>query len=250
MIKKTALYVTAVVAMGACTQTKQMTTTPPPVPEEIVIVDTVMAPLMKNAVDSFSYAVGMNIANSMKAQGISEINGDLIKMAMNDVFRNDSTLFTEEEANMTLQMKLQEFAQQKSAATRKIAEDFLAANKAKPGVVTTASGLQYEVINPGVQNGKKPAVVDTVVVHYVGTLTDGTKFDASTDRGEPATFPVGGVIAGWTEVLQLMTKGAKWKIAIPSDIAYGDRGAGAAIPPGAALVFEIELLDIKPAKTK
>jgi FKBP-type peptidyl-prolyl cis-trans isomerase FklB len=247
MMKRMALYTTAIVALGACTQTKQVVAPPVAVVEVPVIVDTVVAPLLKNAVDSFSYAVGMNIAASMQGQGISEINADLIKKAMNEVFNDEPTLFTEEEANMTLQEKLQQFAQEKSAAQRKAGEDFLAENKTKPGVTTLPNGLQYEIITPGDPKGKKPTAVDTVVVHYIGTLIDGTKFDASVDRGEPATFPVGGVIAGWTQVLQLMTKGAKWKVAIPSELAYGDRGAGGAIPPGAALVFEINLLDIKPA---
>lgn len=246
-MKKTALYMMAIVAMGACTQTKQMAAPPVAVVEEPVKVDTVVAPIMKNAIDSFCYAVGMNIAASMKGQGITEINGELIKKAMNDVFNDSTTLFTEEEASTTLQEKLQQFAQKKSEAQRSASEAFLAQNKMKPGVTTLPNGLQYEVITAGVPDGKKPSLEDTVVVHYIGMLTDGTKFDASVDRGEPATFPVGGVIAGWTQVLQLMTKGAKWKVAIPSELAYGERGAGGAIPPGAALVFEINLLDIKPA---
>ena len=152
-----------------------------------------------------------------------------------------------DQCNNTLQQKLQEFAQKKSSAQKAKGEAFLAVNKTKPGVTSLANGLQYEVLKAGEANGAKPTAADTVVVHYTGTLIDGTKFDASVDRGEPATFPVGGVIRGWTEILQLMTKGAKWKVAIPSDLAYGDRGAGGAIAPGAALVFEIELLDIKPA---
>jgi FKBP-type peptidyl-prolyl cis-trans isomerase FklB len=205
------------------------------------------APLMKNGIDSFSYAVGVNIASSMKEQGIKNVNGSLIQKAMDDVFKGKQTSLTLEQCNMTLQQKLQEFQQQKSSAQKAKGEAFLAANRSKPGVTTLPNGLQYQIVRAGETNGVKPRVEDTVVVHYVGTLIDGTKFDASTDRGEPATFPVGGVIRGWTEILQLMTKGAKWKVAIPSDLAYGDRGAGAAIAPGAALIFEIELLDIKPA---
>ena len=120
-------------------------------------------------------------------------------------------------------------------------------NKSRKEVTTLANGLQYEILQAGDPNGIKPTAQDTVVVHYVGTLIDGTEFDNSVKRGEPATFPVGGVIKGWTQILQLMTKGAQWKVVIPSELAYGERGAGAQIPPGSVLVFEINLIDIKPA---
>lgn len=249
MIKKTALCLMAVVAVayGADAQTKKIVAKPVarPVAKTITTV-----PLLKNGVDSFSYAVGLNIAESMKLQGVRKINGALMQKAIDDVLNNRKLILTEEQANMTLQQKLQEFAQKKSSVEKSKGEIFLASNKKRNGVISLPNGLQYEIITPGEANGARPTAVDTVVVHYVGMLTDGTKFDASLDRGEPATFAVGGVIRGWTEILQLMTKGAKWKVAIPSDLAYGDRGAGASIPPGAALVFEINLLDIKPAIPK
>ena len=249
MMKKTALCMMAVVAVayGADAQTKKIVAKPVarPVAKTITTV-----PLLKNGVDSFSYAVGLNIAESMKLQGVRKINGALMQKAIDDVLNNRKLILTEEQANMTLQQKLQEFAQKKSSVEKSKGEIFLASNKKRNGVISLPNGLQYEIITPGEANGARPTAVDTVVVHYVGMLTDGTKFDASLDRGEPATFAVGGVIRGWTEILQLMTKGAKWKVAIPSDLAYGDRGAGASIPPGAALVFEINLLDIKPAIPK
>lgn len=249
MIKKTALCLMAVVAVayGADAQTKKIVAKPVarPVAKTITTV-----PLLKNGVDSFSYAVGLNIAESMKLQGVRKINGALMQKAIDDVLNNRKLILTEVQANMTLQQKLQEFAQKKSSVEKSKGEIFLASNKKRNGVISLPNGLQYEIITPGEANGARPTAVDTVVVHYVGMLTDGTKFDASLDRGEPATFAVGGVIRGWTEILQLMTKGAKWKVAIPSDLAYGDRGAGASIPPGAALVFEINLLDIKPAIPK
>ena len=142
--------------------------------------------------------------------------------------------------------KLQAAQQAKTAeqATKNKAEGdkFLAANKTKPGVKTTASGLQYSVVKEG--TGKKPTAESTVKVHYTGTLLDGTKFDSSVDRGEPAQFPLNGVIAGWTEGLQLMSVGSKYKFFIPYDLAYGERGAGADIKPYSALVFEVELLEI------
>jgi FKBP-type peptidyl-prolyl cis-trans isomerase FklB len=254
MMKKTALCLMALVsvAYGVNAQTKKpvVKTAVKPAAKPMAKSMVTTAPLMKNGVDSFSYAVGLNIANSMKSQGITNINGTLMQKAINDVFKNTKTALTEEQANMTLQQKLQEFAQKKSAEQKAEGEAFLMKNKNRPGVTVLPNGLQYEILKAGDAAGMKPTAADTVVVHYLGTLIDGTKFDASTDRGEPATFPVGGVIRGWTEILQLMTKGAKWKVAIPSDLAYGDRGAGAQIPPGSALIFEIELLDIKPATTK
>ena len=253
MIKKTALCLMAVVsvAYGVNAQTKKpvVKTAVKPAAKPVA-KSMVSVPLMKNGIDSFSYAVGLNIANSMKSQGITNINSVLLQKAINDVFKNNKTALTEEQANMTLQQKLQEFAQKKSSVQKAAGEAFLTKNKTRAGVTVLPNGLQYEILKAGDAAGMRPTAADTVVVHYLGTLIDGTKFDASTDRGEPATFPVGGVIRGWTEILQLMTKGAKWKVAIPSDLAYGDRGAGAQIPPGSALVFEIELLDIKPAMVK
>jgi len=245
-MKKTAMCLLAAVTVsfGAIAQTKKpvVKTAAKPVAKSIVV-----APLMKNSTDSFSYAVGYNIATSMKQQGVTSINGTLMQKAIDDVLKGRKPSLTEEQANMTLQSKMQELSQKKSAGEKNKGIAFLNANKKRPGVTTLPNGLQYEVLKTGEANGMKPTALDTVVVHYMGTLIDGTKFDASTDRGEPAEFPVGGVIRGWTEILQLMTAGDKWKVAIPSDLAYGDRGAGAAIPPGAALVFEIELLKIKPA---
>ena len=203
--------------------------------------------LMKNSLDSFSYAAGINIANNMKQQGISEINIPAMMQGFNDVLKNNPTLLTPEQASMTLQQQLQAFAQKKSAVQKEKGESFCMTNKTRKEVATLANGLQYEILKAGDPNGIKPTAQDTVVVDYVGTLIDGTEFDNSVKRGEPATFPVGGVIKGWTQILQLMTKGAHWKVVIPSELAYGDRGAGAQIPPGSVLVFEITLIDIKPA---
>lgn len=202
---------------------------------------------LKNLNDSFCYAAGLNIASSMKEQGITNLNAAILQKAIDDVFKNKEVLLTPEEANMTLQKQLQEYAAKKSAVQRAAGEEFLALNKKKAGVTALANGLQYEVLTAGPADGLKPKAEDTVVVHYAGTLIDGKEFDNSIKRGEPATFPLNGVIRGWTEILQLMPKGAKWKVYIPSELGYGDRGAGGAIPPGAVLIFDIELLDIKPA---
>ena len=154
----------------------------------------------------------------------------------------------EQQCGMTLQEKLQQFAQEKAGAEKIKGEAFLAKNKTRPGVTALPNGLQYEILRAG--DGPRPKAVDTVVVHYVGTLTDGTEFDNSVSRGEPATFALMGVIRGWTEILQLMPKGSKWKVYIPSDLGYGNQGAGGVIKPGSTLVFEIDLLDIKPSVTQ
>jgi FKBP-type peptidyl-prolyl cis-trans isomerase FklB len=159
-------------------------------------------------------------------------------------------LMTDEEMQQTMmafqqQMQARQMEKMKTVADKNKADGatFLAENKAKEGVVTLESGLQYKVIENG--QGKKPVATETVVCNYRGTTIDGKEFDSSYKRGEPASFPVGGVIKGWTEALQLMNVGAKWELYIPSDLAYGDRGAGGSIAPGSTLVFELELLGIE-----
>ena len=207
------------------------------------------APVFKNATDSFSYAAGMSVAGSMRHAGAEQLNTQLFMKAMNDVYANSKTALTEEQANMTLQQKLQEFSKKKSDAQKAVGIAFLAKNGKRTGVTSLPDGLQYEVIAAGEPNGAKPLAVDTVVVDYIGQLIDGTEFDNSVKRGQPATFPLNGVIRGWTEILQLMPKGAHWKVYIPGDLAYGENPPqGAPIPPNAVLVFEITLKDIKPAK--
>ncbi len=203
--------------------------------------------VLKNAVDSFSYAAGLSIAGSMQQQGIDNINSAILSKALDDVLKKKPQLLTQEQATMTLQQKLQEYAKKKNEAQKAKAETFFAENKKRKEVTALPNGLQYEVLKSGAAGGIKPAPVDTVVVDYVGTLIDGTEFDNSIKRGEPAEFPLNGVIKGWTEILQLMTKGDKWKVYIPSELGYGERGAGGSIPPNSTLIFEINLIDIKPA---
>lgn len=200
------------------------------------------APLLKTAKDSMSYAIGMSLANFYKDQGISDINTQLVSRALNDALKNQKTLLTEEQMNMSITNYLQQLKKEKSAAARKAGADFLAANKAKAGVVELPSGLQYQVIQEG--TGPKPSLTDKVKCHYHGTLIDGTVFDSSVDRGQPIDFPVNGVIRGWIEALQLMPVGSKWKLFIPADLAYGDQQAGAKIAPGSTLIFDVELIEI------
>ncbi|HCY90245.1 MAG TPA: peptidylprolyl isomerase [Chitinophagaceae bacterium] len=205
-------------------------------------------PVLTNSIDSFSYAVGLSVAGSLQEQGVGKVNTQLIARGINEALANQKTLLTKEQANMTLQQKLQEYAKNKVNAEKARGAAYMEQNKKRKEVVSLPNGLQYEVMQSGEAGGPKPTAKDTVVVHYTGTLVDGTVFDSSVQRGEPATFPVGGVIQGWTKILQLMTKGDKWKVVIPSELGYGDNGAGHTIKPGATLIFEINLIDIKPAQ--
>lgn len=195
-----------------------------------------------------SYALGQNMANGLKSASIP-FESEYLYAGFSDSM-NDKQLMTDEEmqaALMALQQEVQEkqILEQAKVLHKKYAESkaYLDENAAKEGVVTTDSGLQYKVITQG--EGEKPAAEDTVTVHYEGKLIDGTVFDSSLQRGQPATFPLGGVIAGWTEGLQLMTVGSKWQLFIPPELGYGERGAGGAIGPNEALVFEVELLSIE-----
>lgn len=199
--------------------------------------------------DSLSYSIGFNIAQSIKQQGIKEVNSAALAKAIDDVMKGQSTQLTLEQAQQCLSVFMQQQSavkmaesQKVSMANKKIGDAFLAENKTKPGVQTTASGLQYLVEKEG--TGPKPVSTDKVKVHYTGTLIDGTEFDSSVKRGQPLEIPVTGVIQGWVEALQLMPVGSKWKLFIPAALAYGDRGAGADIGPGSTLIFDVELLEI------
>ncbi|MGA9544154.1 MAG: FKBP-type peptidyl-prolyl cis-trans isomerase [Candidatus Sulfotelmatobacter sp.] len=215
---------------------------------------TSAAPLvLKTEKDKFSYALGMNQAKRM-SEGLKKqsvpFDSAIFLRGMRDGFAGGKTLLTDEEAQavmteMQKQMHEQQQAkmEQAAAVNKKEGDAFLAANKGKEGVVTLPSGLQYKILTAG--TGTKPTTGDSVVCNYRGTLINGTEFDSSYKRGQPATFPVTGVIKGWTEALQLMPVGSKWQLFIPADLAYGDRGAGADIGPGSTLIFEIELLSIK-----
>ena len=204
---------------------------------------------LKDQKDKISYALGMNLATQFKQDGI-EIEPNAMAQALKDTLSGGKLLMTEDEARAVLtqwqtemRAKQGEKMKQASDANKKEGEAFLEANKAKEGVVTLASGLQYKIITAG--TGPKPAASDTVVCNYRGTLINGTEFDSSYKRGEPTSFPVGGVIRGWTEALQLMPVGSKWQLFIPSALAYGERGAGNDIGPGATLIFEVELISIQ-----
>ena len=201
---------------------------------------------LKSDVDSVSYAIGVSTGmgskeNLMTLPG-AEANVDALIAGFVQAIKGDSTKMNMEEAREYMQKYFVEASAKEANKTKEEGEKFLADNKTKSGVITTESGLQYQVITEG--TGAKPTAEDHVKVHYTGTLLDGTKFDSSIDRGEPAEFPVSQVIKGWTEGLQLMPVGSKYIFWIPSDLAYGDRGAGQMIKPNSTLKFEVELLEI------
>jgi len=205
--------------------------------------------ILKTQKDKESYAIGMDIGMKLKQQQI-ELNPEAISQGIWDSLTDGKTLMTEEEYRdamtaFTNKMKQKQEAQMKgmSDKNKQEGETFLAENKKKESVVTTASGLQYKVITEG--TGASPKSTDTVSVHYKGTLINGKEFDSSYRRGQPASFPVNGVIQGWTEALQLMKVGSKWQLFIPSELAYGERGAGRDIGPNSTLIFDVELLSIK-----
>ncbi len=201
--------------------------------------------ILKTTTDSVSYVLGEVAAYHLTQQGLGEIkiNNTAFIRAINDILGKKNTLLDDVTANALLNNYMVKLQSEKAKTEIEKGQKFLAQNKLKPGVKTTASGLQYEVIKEG--TGIKPTAVDTFVAHYRGTLLDGTEFDASYNRGEPFTFPVGRVVPGWIEGLQLMPIGSKYKFWIPYELGYGLAGNGPKIPGGAMLIFELELLDVK-----
>jgi len=203
--------------------------------------------------DKLSYSIGMNIAKSLKRDDV-DVDTAVLLRAIQDVLGGGNLLMTDQEAQSILTnlqadlRKKQEQGMQQAAETNKKEGDaFLAANKSKDGIVALPSGLQYKILQEG--TGAKPTAADTVTVNYRGTLINGTEFDSSYKRGQPSSFPVGGIIKGWTEALLLMPVGSKWQLFIPSDLAYGPRQASPAIGPNSTLVFEVELLSIQAKPT-
>lgn len=237
MIQKTILTlgITALV-LSANAQTAKKT----PVKKPIPTTKTVIKPMTE--LDSASYSFGMKIAQGLKSDGVKSLNYDLLKQAMEDVFTDKPLVVDDELAGKTIGQFLQRISKAKYAAAEEAGKKFLEENKKNPKITTLPSGLQYEVITMG--TGTKPLSTDTVTVHYKGTLTDGKQFDSSYDRNEPISLPLDGVIPGWTEGVQLMPEGSKFRFYIPYQLGYGERGAGQDIPPFSTLIFDIELLKI------
>jgi FKBP-type peptidyl-prolyl cis-trans isomerase len=202
---------------------------------------------LNTTVDSVSYAIGILVGNNNsknleKAPGGKDLNINIMSVAFEAASLKAELKMTDDEANQMIQAYFQDAGKREAQDNLEKGNAFLEKNGAREGVTTTESGLQYEVLKEG--TGAKPTATDKVRVHYHGTLIDGTVFDSSVDRGEPATFGVSQVIKGWTEALQLMPVGSKWKVFIPSELGYGERGAGGNIGPNEALIFEMELLEI------
>lgn len=197
----------------------------------------------KTGLDSFSYAIATRIALNLEANHIDTLNYNSFIDGLKDVFKKNKLKFDDNVITNTINTRIQQQSSKKASKEKQEGIKFLEANKKRQGVITTKSGLQYEVITMG--TGVKPSIHDTVVCNYAGTLINGFEFDNSYKRGEPIKFLVSGVIKGWTEALQLMPKGSKWKLFIPSDLGYGDNGAGQDIPGGATLIFEVELVDVR-----
>jgi len=189
-----------------------------------------------------SYGLGMLMASNVKGQGADSLDTEALAIGFRDMFQNKPLKMDEQQAMTIVQSYMTGAHERRTAAMRSDGEKYLAENKTKPGVVTTASGLQYKILTPG--KGKTPTASSNVLVHYTGKTIDGKVFDSSVQRGEPITLGVGDVIRGWTEALQLMKEGDKWELYIPYDLGYGERGAGPQIPPYSTLIFEVELIKV------
>lgn len=239
-MKKIILVICIFSVAFAKAQTKKTTT----VKNTVTVKPTPANP--KVSIDSFSYALGVNIASNLKTQGIEQINYMSLQKAMGDVFTKKPLLLNEIQCKTAIQQKIMKNMSSKNSAAKEEGKKFLAENKKRPGVIELPSGLQYEIIKKG--TGEKPKATDTVKAHYAGSLINGQEFDNSYKRGEPLQIPVNGVIQGWVQALQLMPVGSKWKLFIPSELGYGENGAGSAIPGGATLIFDIELLEIVHSK--
>lgn len=216
---------------NSSTQNPSAVVEPPPPPE----------PLLRNAMDSFSYALGLSMANFYREQGITGIEKHLIARALEDA-ENDSALLDEEQINNAVMSYLGMVRAEKAAKNKQASQAFLDSNKTQEGVVALPSGLQYKILREG--SGPRPGLSDRVRVHYEGSLLNGKIFDSSIERGEPIELSLDRVISGWTEALQLMPVGSRWKLFIPSELGYGDNGAGTDIKPGDLLIFDVELLEI------
>ena len=216
------------------------------IPVKPTVASSVAAPALglKTQKDSVSYALGISIAKNLIGQNLGDINLGILNQGLNDVFKKKVIALTDEDANKSIQGYMQKAKSAKAEGNKVAGKRFLAENAKRKGVIVLPNGIQYEVLKTGTDT-VKPKLTDKVKCHYHGTLIDGTVFDSSVDRGEPATFPLNGVIKGWQEALQLMTVGSKWKLYLPSDMAYGDNAAGEKIGPGSTLIFEVELLSIE-----
>ncbi len=249
-MKKVLLFAT-LLATSFAGQAQNKPTTKPKAPttRPAAVARTKVTPAMNNgtgfnsAIDSVSYAIGINIGMNFKNQGLDNINMSNFIKGLEDAMKNQPPVIDAQKCNNVIQTYFQQMQSKKYEGNKAAGAKFLAENKTKPGVSTTASGLQYSVIKMG--DGPKPLATDKVKVHYHGTTIDGQVFDSSVDRGEPISFQLSGLIQGWIEGIPLMPVGSKWKFFLPYTIAYGESGSGPKIPPYSALIFDIELIGIE-----
>ncbi|MET4080753.1 FKBP-type peptidyl-prolyl cis-trans isomerase [Pedobacter sp. UYP30] len=237
-MKKTILTITiAALSLTGFAQKKKAT-----VKKTTIVSKTVAQPGLKTNLDSVSYAFGTSIGASLKTTGITTFNFEALTKGLKAAFSGETQLLTQQQAEEKIQAAITKVNEAKNSGLTAEGKKFLAENGKRPGVKTTASGLQYEILKQG--TGPKPILTDSVLVHYKGTLLNGKQFDSSYDRGEPITLALDGVIKAWTEGLQLMPTGSKYKFFVPYNLGYGARGAGQDIPPYSTLIFEIELLKV------
>ncbi len=248
-MKKLLIILCAGITYQINAQTKKPVAVKKPVITKMRVPARMGTSVFTSSTDSFSYAMAVQVASFYKSQGAEKVNPELVKRAFQDVYGDKPLLLNTETCNSIVQKKMNEIMSTKAAAEntnaqaeKETGKKFLAENKKRAGVTELPNGLQYEIIKAG--TGEKPKATDTVKAHYIGSLINGQEFDNSYKRGEALQIPVSGVIQGWVQALQMMPVGSKWKLFIPSDLGYGDRGAGDAIPGGATLIFEIELLEI------
>ena len=230
----------SLVSLSVMAQEKKETTKKKPTANKEASVAPVF--VIESQLDSASYAFGYNISQDLKARGFDKVNYKLLAKAMEDGFTDATPMMSKEACQKAIGDALAAASKAKFAPVLAEGQKYLAENKKKSGVITTASGLQYEVLRTAV--GDKPKATDQVTVHYKGTLINGKEFDSSYSRNEPTSFPLNGVIRGWTEGVQLMSVGSKYRFVIPYDLAYGENGAGEGIPPYSVLIFEVELVKI------
>jgi FKBP-type peptidyl-prolyl cis-trans isomerase len=235
------LFIAFLLSIAHASLAQAPTTQPPKAKAPVPAPAKPAAPALKTTLDSVSYAIGLMDGKFFKQQGFNQINGTLLGKGFSDAL-SGKTILTPEQADGVIRRQLQAMARKNIDKNIQDGKTFLANNAKRPGVKQTSSGLQYEVLKEG--DGMRPTDSSTVKVHYEGTLLNGKKFDSSRDRGEPTSFPLNRVIAGWTEGLQLMKAGSRYKFYIPHTIGYGETGAGENIPGGAVLVFDVELLEV------
>lgn len=231
--------VAVAIAAPAISQTKKAQAVKSVTSKEVVTVAA-----FKTLKDSTSYSLGVNIARNLKAQNLDKIDAMLLYKGLNDVLKGGKVLLNDADATRCVNTYVQGMNSKKATGVKLAGQKFLAENAKKAGIISMPGGWQYQVLKTS-ESKEHPTPTDKVKCHYHGTLIDGTVFDSSVDRGEPLSFPLNGVIKGWTLSVPMMTVGSKWKIFLPSDLAYGDNGAGEKIPGGSALIFEIELLGIE-----